>query len=81
MFIKKLFLQTHLNQKNINKIKFNVTQVQSSLSDTCGLFVLYFLIHRFHNQDLSFTDLVNDIFVKDVEKNESLVRNFGISHF
>ena len=78
---KKLFLETHFHQKNIKKVKFNVTQVQSSHSDTCGFFVLYFIINRFHNQDLSFTDLVNDIFVKDVDKNESLVINFDISHF
>ena len=78
---KKTFLKSHLNQKNIQKIKFNVTQVQSSVSDTCGHFVLYFIVHRFHNQDLTFTELVNNIFEKNVEKNESLVSNYILSHF
>ena len=78
---KKAFLTTNFNLKNITKIKYNVTQVQSSLSDTCGYFVLYFLIQRFHNQDLNFNDLLNEIFQKDVEQNEILVRNFAKVHF
>ena len=78
---KKEFLKSHFHQKNIKKIKFNVTQVQSSLSNTCGMFVLYFIIHRFHNQDLTFTELVNTIFEKNIEKNEILVTSFVTSHF
>ena len=39
---KKNFIVSNLRQKGIQQIKFNVTQVQSSESDTCGLFVLYF---------------------------------------
>ena len=74
---KRFFFKTHFNHKNIKKIKFNVTEVQSSISDTCGYFVLYFLVHRYHNQDLTFNDLLNDIFVKDVEENEKLVANFS----
>ena len=78
---KKIFLFSHLRQRGIKRIKFNVTQVQSSASDTCGWFVLYFLIHRYHNKDLSFNELMNEIFVFSQNENEKLVNTFAIDHF
>ena len=78
---KKLFLTTHFNQRFISKVKFNVTQVQSSMSSTCGLFVLYFIVNRFHNQDLSFADLLNDIFVASLKENEKRVEIFANENF
>lgn len=78
---KKLFLESSFNHKNIRKIKFNVTQLQSSTSDTCGLFVLYFIVNRYHNQDLNFSDLVNEIFMKNIEYNETVVKQFALEHF
>ena len=77
---KKVFLQKNFNYKNITKIKFNVTQVQSSISNTCGLFVLYFVIQRFYNKDVSFTGLLNEVFVKNPEENEKTVTNFFIEN-
>ena len=78
---KKIFLASHLNQRDITKINFNVTQVQSSESDTCGQFVLYFVIQRYHNKDLSFNELMNEIFVLDRNENEKLVNTFALEHF
>ena len=78
---KKLFLENNFRQRYIKKIKFNVTQVQSSTSDTCGLFVLYFIIQRFHNKDENFTDLVNEIFVESHSQNEKVVLEFAKTHF
>ena len=78
---KKNFIVSNLKQKGIEQIKFNVTQVQSSESDTCGLFVLYFLIQRYHNKDLSFNELMNEIFVLSQTENEKLVNNFALDHF
>ena len=78
---KKMFIASQLRQKGIGRIKFNVTQVQSSDSDTCGWFVLYFLIQRYHNRDLSFDELMNDIFVLSQTENEKLVNTFAIDHF
>ena len=78
---KKIFLTSKLRQKGISQIKFNVTQVQSSNSDTCGFFVLYFLIQRYHNKDLSFNELMNEIFVLSQTENEKLVNNFALDHF
>ena len=78
---KKNFIVSNLKQKGIEQIKFNVTQVQSSESDTCGLFVLYFLIQRYHNKDLSFNELMNEIFVSSQTENEKLVNSFALDHF
>lgn len=78
---KKNFIVSNLKQKGIEQIKFNVTQVQSSESDTCGLFVLYFLIQRYHNKDLSFNELMNEIFVFSQTENEKLVNSFALDHF
>ena len=78
---KKNFIVSNLRQKGIQQIKFNVTQVQSSESDTCGLFVLYFLIQRYHNKDLSFNELMNEIFVFSQTENEKLVNSFALDHF
>ena len=79
--VKKSFITSNLRQKGISKIQFNVTQVQSSDSDTCGFFVLYFLIHRYHNKDLSFNELMNEIFVLSQTENEKLVHSFAADHF
>ena len=73
---KKKFLAEKFKQRGVSKIKFNVTQVQSSDTATCGLFVLYFLVHRLHNKDLGFTDLLNEIFVASIEENERLIHSF-----
>ena len=61
---------------NIKEIVFNETQFQSSFSDTCGLFVLYFLFERIFNLDISFEDLLHDIFNEDLLKNEKKVKDY-----
>ena len=61
---------------NIKEIVFNETPFQATFSDTCGLYVLYFLFERLFNLDLSFDDLLNDIFNEDVLKNEKTVQDF-----
>lgn len=78
---KRSFIKRKFQLKRISKVKFNVTQVQSSKTSTCGLFVLYFLVNRFHNKDMSFTDLLNDIFVHSESQNETLVKQFCDEHF
>ena len=78
---KKQKLMSVLKLKGIKEIKINKTSVQSETSSSCGNFVLYFLIHRFHNQDLTFEDLLNDIFVESTTFNEESVKQFCESHF
>ena len=78
---KKAFIESHFRLKGISKVKFNVTQVQASDTSTCGQFVLYFVINRLHNQDLNFTDLLNEIFEKSELRNEEAVTKFFEDHF
>lgn len=59
-------------------VKYNETSVQDFTSSTCGLYVLYFIINRLHNLDLSFTTLINEIFTIDPLKNEDLVKKFAL---
>lgn len=62
-------------------LKYNENAVQNSDSITCGLFVCYFLIQRLHNFDMSFSDLINEIFTLNKDLNETTVLNFCKSHF
>ena len=78
---KKTYLQSNLKIHGISKIDFNVTPVQSPSSDSCGLFVLYYLIQRFYNKDIDFDDLLNHIFEESTTENEKLVEEFCRSHF
>lgn len=57
-------------------IKFNKTQVQLDTTDTCGRFCIYFIFYRLHNLDLSFHNVINDIFVNNCLKNENKVNSF-----
>lgn len=58
------------------QIEYNKTQFQSSLSSTCGHYVLYFIIQRMLNLDLEFEDFIETFFVPDINKNEIMVKNF-----
>lgn len=69
------FCHFKLNGKKA-KVKVNDIAVQPSNSISCGLFVLYFAIHRLHNADLGFNTLLNEIFSSDVLNNELEVHNF-----
>ena len=68
-------LQTYCNFKT-KYLKYNKTIVQSDESTTCGQFCLYFIIHRMHNLDLSFSTLLNTIFSLNVTENEESVKTF-----
>ena len=72
---KKKVLKKYLKLDNV-MLKFNNTSVQSLHTSTCGKFVLFFAIHRSHNLDISFTKLLNEIFVEKNEQNELIVGNF-----
>jgi hypothetical protein len=61
---------------NAKEIIFNETQFQADFSETCGLFVIYFLIERIFNFDLTFEELLHDIFYDDKLKNEKKVIEF-----
>lgn len=69
-------LQEKLTIKNIKKLKFNKTAVQSDVTSTCGLFCIFFIYQRFYNKDLKFKELLNEIFSINVSKNEEVVIEF-----
>ena len=73
---EKKSLVTKFAKFNVNEIIFNETQFQSSLSTTCGMFVLYFVFERFFNLDIAFDDLLFDIFDENLDKNEETVKKF-----
>ena len=72
----KLEVLKSLNFKGVSNIIFNVTQVQANESASCGQFCLYFLFERLHNLDFSFHELMNELFVTDLNKNEEEVQKF-----
>jgi len=73
---KKQFLIESFNFSAIKKLKCNITNLQPSNSQSCGKYCLYFIYNRFYNQDLSFHDLMNEIFEIDTSVNETIVNNF-----
>ena len=72
----KLEVLKSLKLNGISNLIFNKTQVQANESTSCGQFCLYFLYERLHNLDFSFHELMNEIFVNDLRKNEEQVQNF-----
>jgi len=73
---KFMLLQKYCKWRCGSYITFNETQVQSNLTSTCGNFVLYFAFQRLHNLDLSFSDILNEIFDLDIDNNEKRVVRF-----
>jgi len=55
---------------------FNHRAYQLPTTATCGYFVIYFLVHRILNYDLSFHHLLNDIFEITNSENENKVTSF-----
>ena len=72
---KSLLLKKYCKFR-VNKLVFNETAFQDRTSDTCGKFVLYFAIERMHNLDLSFEDLLHELFDDQISKNEEKVKTF-----
>lgn len=77
-----------LGYKNISKLRpylkfnfkatiiYNNTAVQKSTSSSCGLYSIYFAIFRLLNLDQSFEEILDEIFVSDLETNENKVSRF-----
>ena len=73
---KKVLLEKYCVISGVNQIHFNETQFQLLTTDTCGKFAIYFLIQKSYNKDLTFGELLEDIFSDEPLKNESIVKNF-----
>ena len=69
-------IRAHLKFRFAAEIEFNNTQVQMSTTATCGLFCIYFIIHRVLNFDLSLNETMSEIFTSNLSKNENKVTKF-----
>ena len=57
-------------------IVYNVKQFQPKTSSSCGLFSIYYLIHKFYNNDSCLQEILAKIFSDDIEQNEKRVLEF-----
>ena len=74
---KKENLKRFCHFRGIKEIHFNETQFQDNLSESCGKFTLYFIIERMHNLDLTFDEILEELFdPEDTKENETRVINF-----
>jgi hypothetical protein len=55
---------------------FNSYSFQDTSSSACGLFALYFLIHRMMNLDMTYNELLSEVFVENKIENEQAVIDF-----
>ena len=74
---KQETLRRYCNFRGITNLEFNENIFQSVNSNSCGQFTLYYIIQRMHNLDLSFEELLEEIFDdKDHKLNEEKVLKF-----
>lgn len=73
---KKKFICSHFNVKGISAVALNLTQLQPPTSSLCGQYVLFYLFERYHNLDLDFDELLNQIFSPNVIENDKRVKDF-----
>jgi len=73
---KKDFIKQNLKISGVKEVEYNSTQFQKNDTDTCGHFVIYFIVNRLYNLDHSFHDLLEEIFNKNLDINEEEVKNF-----
>lgn len=69
-------LTPHFKFRFTTEVEFNNTQVQKSTSATCGLFCVYFIVHRALNFDQSLEETMEEIFTDDLSQNENKVFAF-----
>ena len=74
--IKLEALKKNLKFKGIQNIHINETPVQKENSDSCGLFVVYYIWHRMYNLDLSYDEMLEQSFSTNKELNEVTVKQF-----
>ena len=69
-------LKIYCRLKGIKTIKYNETPFQLENSESCGLFVIYFIWQRMFNLDLSFDEILEESFFSDNHLNEIKVKEF-----
>ena len=73
---RKTFIFNHFKFRGTTHVIYNTSQLQPLSSILCGQFVLYYLFERYHNLDLTFDDLLNEIFNENLSQNDDIVLNF-----
>jgi hypothetical protein len=73
---KKQLLRKYCVFRGIKEINFNQTTFQNSETDTCGLFTIYFIVERMFNLDLTFEEVLEEIFDENTLINEEKVSKF-----
>jgi len=74
--VKKNELEPYFKFKQKINLIFNTTAVQSTHSKLCGLFVITFIVERMLNQTMYFDEILENIFLADVNKNDNIVTEF-----
>ena len=69
-------LKKYIQLRGIKSIEYNESAFQKETTASCGLFVLYFLFERLFNLDLTFDELLEDIFENNIDENEKKVTEF-----
>lgn len=69
-------IKPNLNFSFKSEIIYNNSPVQLASSSSCGLYCIFYAVHRFFNLDLPFEEFMEDMFTSDLNKNEMLVSNF-----
>ena len=69
-------IKSHLSFRFTAEIEFNNTALQMATSTSCGLYCIYFAIHRVLNFDQAFEETLSDYFVENLAANENKVAQF-----
>ena len=55
---------------------YNLSPYQEKESDTCGSYVLYYIVHKFYNADCNMNEVLSKVFTNNLKKNEKKVAKF-----
>ena len=69
-------LKKTLKFRGLKTIHINEDSFQKEDSDSCGLFVIYYIWQRMHNLDLTFDEVLEQSFTTDKTINEEKVKQF-----
>ena len=69
-------IKSHLKFRFTAEIQFNNTTVQLPTSSSCGLYCIYFAVHRVLNFDQGFEETMADYFTENLTSNENKVALF-----
>lgn len=56
--------------------EYNLNAFQMPTTSSCGLYTIFFLVHRMYNIDMTFRLLLSDVFATNKKQNEKIVLNF-----